>query len=243
VWGEFCAWYVELAKVRLYGDDPAQKARAQATLAAVFEGILKLLHPIMPFITEELWQTYGEGSLGPLAMQSYPQADEARSDPEAEAEFQAISDAVTTIRMVRADLGVPPAQAVEVSLFAGDAERKTLGGHEASLRSLAKASPVHLASPDAPRPARAASAVVGGIEAHLHIAALDLNVPEELMRLDQQIAKLDAEAARSEKKLANAEFTSKAPEAVIAKEQGKLAEAEEALAKLRARRELLKGLG
>jgi valyl-tRNA synthetase len=85
--------------------------------------------------------------------------------------------------------------------------------------------------------------VVGGLEAHLHIATLDLNVPEELRRLDPQIAKLEADCARSGKKLANEEFVSKAPEAVIAKEREKLAEAQEALGKLEARRGLLQGLG
>jgi len=242
VWGEFCDWYVELAKVRLYGDDPARKARAQATLATVFEGILKLLHPIMPFITEELWQVHTQGALGPLAVQAYPEANEALNDPQAETEFRVLIDAVTAVRTLRADLALPPAQTIEVTLAAGDAERETLRAHEASLRALAKVSPVHFASPHGPRPAHAASTVVGGIEAHLHVEALSLNVSQELNRLGGQIARLEADCARSERKLANEEFIAKAPEAVIAKERAKLAAAEEAVAKLKARRELLEGL-
>jgi len=242
VWGEFCDWYLELAKVRLYGEDSAAKARAQETLATVFEGLLKLLHPIMPFITEELWQTCTEGARGPLAVQPYPQADVALADRQAEADFQALVGAVTAIRILRGDLGLSPTQSVEATLSAEDAARETLQAHEAVLRSLAKAAPLHFAAPADARPAQAASTVVGGIEAHVSLAALDLNVPEELKRLGGQIAKLQTDTDRSEGKLANPEFTSKAPEAVIAKERERLAEAHAALAKLQARQKLLQGL-
>jgi valyl-tRNA synthetase len=242
-WHEFCDWYVELAKVRLYGEDPAQKARAQATLTVVFGGLLRLLHPIMPFITEELWQTFGEGALGPLAVQAYPQVEAALDDPEAEGQMQTIIDAVTAARTIRADLRLKPGQPVALAIAAAAAQRSTLAANQAAVCMLTRASSVELLPPDAPKPAQAASAVVGGLEVHLLTEALGSGAAEELKRLEAQVAKLEADCARSDRKLANEEFMAKAPEAVIAKERARLAEAQEALEKLRARRGLLEEWG
>ena len=242
VWGEFCDWYVELAKARLYGDDPARKARAQATLSTVFGGILRLLHPIMPFITEELWQTCGDSQRGPLAVQPYPAASDEATDAGAEAQMGVVIDAVSAIRSLKADVGLQTGQKAEVTLAAGDAEREILTANADALQLLAKADPVHLTPPDGDRPEKAASTVAGGVEVCLHMEGLALDVAEELARLDQQISSLENDRERSRNKLANQSFTEKAPEAVVAKEREKLAETEAALEKLRARGELLAGL-
>jgi valyl-tRNA synthetase len=243
VWGEFCDWYVELAKIRLYGEDAPQKARAQATLATLLESILKLLHPIMPFITEELWQTHTDGARGALAAQPYPTATEGASDPEAEGALQVLIDAVTAIRSLKADLGLASGQKVEVTLLAPDSAREMLAAHTGALRLLAGVSQANLVVPEGARPEKAASTVAGGVEVYLHLGGPETGSAEELARLEKQIAKLDEECTRSRQKLGNAGFTAKAPADVIEKERQKLAEAEEAAVKLRARYELLKGAG
>ncbi len=243
VWNEFCDWYVELTKPRLYGDDAAAKARARKTLATVLEGILKLLHPIMPHITEELFQTLTDGARGSLARIAYPEADESLIDADAEAAMQTLVNAMTAVRLVRADLGIQPGQPVEVTIAASGPEREVLAECGEALRSMAKAAPVHLVAPDGARPANAASNVHEGIEVALHMDALGLNVEEELARLDKQIQKLEQERTKIEKKLGNEGFTSKAPENVIQGVREKLAETEETLAKLAARRKLMEGIG
>ena len=241
VWNEFCDWYVELAKIALYGDDPAAKARTQKTLAEVLAGILRLMHPIMPFITEELWQNLTDASEGPLAVQPYPRADASLTDTAAEAQMTTLIDAVTALRTVRADVGLQPGVVAEVTIAATDAEQALLSTNTEALRALAKAAPVNLILPDGARPERATSAVYEGIEVCLHMDALGPSTEEELARLDKQIEKAEAGRLKSEKKLANEGFTSKAPEAVIEKERDRLAEAEETLTALKARRDLLRG--
>jgi valyl-tRNA synthetase len=242
VWGEFCDWYVELAKTRLYGDGASQKARAQRTLSQVFEGILKLLHPIMPFITEELWQTHGAGQLGALALQPYPTAQQELSDAEAEAQMQVVIDAVTAIRSLKADLGLQTGQKVEVTVAAHDSDREVLSANVDALKLLARCGSVHLVAADAERPEKAASAVAGGVEVSLHMEGLPLDVPAELARLAKQIGDLAKDRARSEKKLANKGFAEKAPAPVVQKERERLDETEQALGKLQARHDLLKSL-
>jgi len=242
VWGEFCDWYVELAKIRLYGDDPARKARAQSTLAIVFESLLKLLHPVTPFITEELWQTHTDGQRGALAVQPYPTADQRAANPEAEAQMQVLMDSVNAIRSLKADLGLASGRKVEVTLVAGEKGRDLLASQAEALRLLAGASQISLLPTDAPRPDKAASTVAGGVEVHLHLAGLDVASADELVRLEKQIAKLEEDAERSRRKLGNEGFTAKAPAEVIESERQKLTEAENAVAKLRARLDLLKGL-
>ena len=113
--GDFCDWYIELVKPRLYGDDEGSKRIAQQTLAHVLEGILKLLHPFMPHITEELWHTLtGIGEEDCLAIQRYPTANAALIAPELEQQFELLIDVIRTIRNLRAEAGVKPSAKIEV---------------------------------------------------------------------------------------------------------------------------------
>jgi valyl-tRNA synthetase len=247
VWHDFCDWYVELAKTRLYGDDPAQKARAQATLAGVFESILRLLHPIMPFITEELWQALTGGARGCLAVQPYPRWQADWDDPDAAGQWQVVSELPPAIHSTQSQLkrayGLPrvPSLAYDVSV-PPEAHDYVVEHAPDILRATGAAEiRVHLPA-EAPPPNAFTVGTQSRLDVTPDLTSFVVDTGDQLARLDKQIAQLDAEGERSRKKLANEGFTTQAPPEVVEKERGKLAEAEERAAELRrARLNLLKG--
>jgi valyl-tRNA synthetase len=214
VWDEFCDWYLELVKVRLYGDDEAQKAQAAGHARWMLEQIVRLLHPFMPFVTEEIADQYGSA---PLLEQAHPRRDDAHLAPDAEKAIGELQAAVDALRRFRAEAEIPPGKVLE-AVFSGDgvgaADR--YAPYAGAFRALARTT----VSFDG-EPAEDATVVIvpGG---RLEVAAA-VDKAEEIARLEQQLAKAKAEVGRSEAKLGNEKFVSKAPEAVVAKEREKLA--------------------
>ncbi len=230
VWNYVCDWYVELLKPVFMGDDEAAKAESRATMAFVLDEIYKLLHPMMPFMTEELWaQTAGEGQTRStlLCHAAWPQPD--FEDAGSAAEINWLIDLVSGVRSVRSEMNVPPAAiAPLVLLGANDETKERLARHEAAIRRLARVGEISHAEA---APAASAQFVVGEATACLPLGTL-IDVEAEAARLQKEIAKVTEEIARLHKKLSNEKFVANAPEEVVAAEREKLDEYREAQAKL-----------
>jgi len=231
VWDEFCDWYLELVKVRLYGEDEAQKAQAAGHARWILDQIVRLLHPFLPFVTAEVAQQY---SAAPLIDQEHPRYDESALAPADEAAIGELQAVVDALRRFRAEAEVPPGKVLQ-AVFVGEdgGAGKPAGtagsGSGAAAGTAARYAPFTAAFRALARtevsfagePAADATVVLvpGG---RLEVAAA-VDKAEEIVRLEQQLAKAEAEVARGETKLANEGFTSRAPEAVVAKEREKLA--------------------
>ena len=236
VWDEYCAWYLELVKPVLW-DETASVERQRGTrrtLVRVLEVILRLAHPFMPFITEEIWQRIKAlaGKEGPtLMLQPWPVANEARIDAAAEADIAWVKDFMLGVRQIRGEMKISMAKRIDVVLAnASDEDQRRLAAFEPLIAKLAKLESVRVlaASEEAPL---AATALVGEMEVLVPMAGL-IDKDAELARLDKELARLEGEVKRVGGKLANEGFVAKAPAEVLDKERAKLAEAEQALAKL-----------
>jgi valyl-tRNA synthetase len=230
VWNYVCDWYVELLKPVFMGDDEAAKAESRATMAFVLDEIYKLLHPMMPFMTEELWaQTAGEGQNRStlLCHAAWPAPD--FEDDGAAAEINWLIDLVSGVRSVRSEMNVPPsAIAPLVLLGANEETRERLTRHEAAIRRLARVGEISHA--DA-APAASAQFVLGEATACLPLGTL-IDLKAEAARLQKELAKVTEEIARLHKKLSNEKFIANASEEVVAADREKLEESREAQAKL-----------
>jgi valyl-tRNA synthetase len=236
----FCDWYVELAKPILAGDDDAAKVETRAMAAWTLRVCLKLLHPISPFITETLWAEFSDPSEGLLIGAAWPNARADWTDAEATAEIAWLIDLVDSVRSIRAETNVPPAaRAPLVLVGAGGATRERLARHRVLIERLARLASIELA--DAP-PAGAVQFVAGEATGALTIAGI-IDVASERARLAKDIAALAADAERTAKKLANADFVARAPEEVVEENRERLAEAEAARAKLEGALERLESVG
>jgi valyl-tRNA synthetase len=217
-WHEFCDWYLELAKIRLYGPD--EKARNTARLVAyqVLEASLKLLHPIMPFVTEDLWQRLPHEGVS-IARAPWPAR--RRRDLAAEADMEFQMQAIVAVRTIRAELNVPPGREAEVIAHAGGRAADLLESARPMFRTLARA---RLAiDPAAARPAFAAAAIVGESELFVPLQGLiDLEV--ERRRLEKERDRVEKERANAQVRLESKEFLARAPAAVVARERERLAE-------------------
>ncbi len=242
IWSEFCDWYVELAKSDLYEpESPVRKAVTQEVLRTVLSGFLRALHPIMPFITEELWHRLDEDA-GPIAVADYPTADERWIDSEAEELMGELQATVTAIRTLRAVLTLPPAQRAPVTIIADDADALALlDAQRPGLRGLAMIGELALFGPGSAAPDNCLAATVPGAQVFLHVPG-SVDVGGEIERIDRQIADVEGDIARSERKLGNPQFVENAPAEVVERERERLAESQEKIARLRERRETLQDL-
>ncbi len=218
VWNEYCDWYIELAKKRLYGEDPEAKKTVQKVLVTVLEGILKLLHPFMPFITEEIW-SYLPTTTGDVIVAPWPTFDENRHNPEAEEIMGRMMEAIRGLRNVRAEMEVPPKKKATLMIVADDKTANMLKDNEEYLISLASCSEVHIAE-KANIPEDAVSVAIQGGELFLPLDEL-IDFAKEIDRLKKEQKKLQGEVTRVEKKLANPGFVAKAPEKLINEEKEK----------------------
>ncbi|MDE1570308.1 valine--tRNA ligase [Aquabacter sediminis] len=220
LWNVFCDWHLELAKPVLSGPDGAAKDEVRAATAFVLDVALKLLHPFMPFLTEELWARTGEhgpAREGLLALASWPDTDGLEA-PDAEAEVGWVVDLVTEIRSVRAEMNVPAgAQIPLVLVNASDETKARAKGWEDALRRLARLSEVNVSDT---MPSEAVQMVVRGEVAALPLAGI-VDLSAELARLRKEEGKLDQEVARIDGKLSNASFVARAPEEVVEAEREK----------------------
>ncbi len=230
VWNQFCDWYLELLKPVFMGDDEAAKAESRACVAFVLDEIYKLLHPFMPFMTEELWaETAGEGrersSL--LCHATWPAPD--FEDAEAAGDINWLIDLVSGIRSVRSEMNVPPAAVAPLAVIDANATtRERLVRHEAAIKRLARVGDISLAEA---APKGSAQIVLGEATVCLPLGSL-IDLKAEAARLQKELAKVTEEIARLHKKLGNDKFVANAPEEVVAAEREKLAEYGESQARL-----------
>ena len=239
VWSIFCDWYVELSKPLLTGADGAAKEETQATAAFVLDEIIKLLHPFMPFITEELWRVKGEEGeprQSMLAVADWP-ALSGLEDAQAESEIGWVVDLITAIRSVRMEMNIAGGTQIPLTLVAGAQIRTRAERWMEALKRLARLSEITFA--DAP-PKGSVQLLVRGEVAALPLAGV-VDLSAERARLEKEIAKCDADIQRVDKKLENKDFVARAPEEILELEKERRREAEERKAKILEALERLKG--
>jgi valyl-tRNA synthetase len=220
VWHEFCDWYLELAKPVLYGkENPTARLAAQQTLLEVLKRSLLLLHPFMPFLTEEIWQTLiADG--GSIMVSAFPAPDEAAADPEAEREMGLVMEVVTRIRNIRGEMNVAPSLKLKATLTVPDAAvEATLEKGRVYITNLANLEVLTITRSQE-EPKGSATAVAGPVRIYVFLAGV-IDIVGERARLDKEIARLDKDLAVVAKKLGNPAFLEKAAADVVAKEQEK----------------------
>jgi len=228
VWNEYCDWYLELSKPVLWDESAASAAKrgTRRTLVRVLEAILRLAHPMMPFITEEIWQRVAPlaGCEGESLMtQPWPEADESRIDEQAIRDIEWLKGVIVAVRNIRAEMNIAPGKPLDVLLTKGEAaDRERLEANRLFLSKLAKLASASWLDDPAQAPL-SATQLVGEMEVLVPMADL-IDKEAELTRLAKEIDKQDKLITGIEKKLANESFVAKAPEAVVEKERGKLKE-------------------
>ncbi|WP_339459651.1 valine--tRNA ligase [Pseudomonas sp. EA_105y_Pfl2_R69] len=236
IWDEYCAWYLELVKPVLWDENaPIERQRGtRRTLIRVLEVALRLAHPFMPFITEEIWQrikTQAGVSGDTIMLQAWPVANESRIDAAAEGDIEWVKQLMLGLRQIRGEMKISMAKRIDIILQNANAEDlRRLADNAPLLNKLAKLESVRVleAGEEAPM---SATALVGDMQVLVPMAGL-IDKDAELARLDKEIARLDGEVKRVGGKLANEGFVAKAPAEVLDKERAKLAEAEQALGKM-----------
>ncbi|WP_278572851.1 valine--tRNA ligase [Fusobacterium ulcerans] len=218
--GDFCDWYVELAKVRLYNDDEAGKASkttAQYVLWTVLEAGLRMLHPFMPFITEEIWQKIKvEGDS--IMIQQYPVADESLINRDIENSFEYIKDVISSLRNIKAEMGISPAKEVKVVIKTSDEmELKTLEDNYIFITKLAKIEELKYGK-DMEKPEQSGFRVARNSEVYMILTGL-LNAEVEIKKIQEQIEKVQKDLDKVNAKLSDERFTSKAPAHILERER------------------------
>jgi valyl-tRNA synthetase len=240
-WDELADWYVEAVKVRLYGDDEAAAATARQVLADVADRVLRLLHPVMPFVTEALWRvlTGAEGGADSLMKASWPTPDGDRHDPDAERRFAVLQDLVTEVRRFRSQNGIAPSARFDLTVATAD-EGELLRQQADLVASLAGLSGLTVVDTLEERPGTS-TIVFGAGEAQVALAGL-IDVEGELVRLRNELGKAEGDLQRVEAKLANTSFVERAPAEVVDRERAKGDEQRRAIEQLRERIDQLAAL-
>ena len=231
LWSEFCDWGLEVEKGRLRSDEPDERDAASTALAWVLERTLRILHPIMPFVTEEIWQRVDTGGES-IVIAPWPERHPEHRDPEAEVRFGFGQDVVTTVRRFRKSHGLRDQLALAARVHGTEAQREILGALRPEIQRLAAISTLEvLERPGDP----AGSARLSADGAQLLIPLAGVLDPEvERARIGKRMGEIEAAAARSEAKLSSEGFVAKAPAAVVEEERRRLAEAKEEAATLAA---------
>ena len=223
IWSEVCDWYIEIAKPRLYNKDAAaERATAQHVLATVLVSAMKLLHPYMPFITEEIYQCLPHEAES-IMISKWPVADESLVDPEAERGMNAIMDSIKAIRNMRAEVNANPGKKIPAIMLVSEDLREVVAHNDSYIKLLGGIDNLELRPLNGEKPENAMAAVVTGIEVYLPLAGL-IDVEKETQRLSKELAAMEKDLQRAGGKLNNAGFLAKAPEDVIAKERAKYEE-------------------
>ena len=229
IWDTFCDWYIELTKARLNGEDADAKEQAQQVLCHVLTQILKLLHPFMPFITEEIWQALPhEGDF--LMLQSWPEYDAALNFPEEERAMELVMDAIKAIRARRSEMNVPPSKKAELTVVTED--QAVFAAGIPFLQRLANASQVNITAQPPVSLDGLVSVVTSAAKLYIPLAEL-VDLEAERARLAKEIEKAEKYLTSIEKKLSNEKFVSKAPEAVVQRERDNLDKTRALIAQLK----------
>ncbi|MEK4426408.1 valine--tRNA ligase [Solibacillus sp. FSL K6-1523] len=224
IWDDFCSWYIEMAKLPLYGEDEAAKLTTRSVLAYVLDNTMRLLHPLMPFVTEEIWQHLPhEGES--ITVAAWPTVNDAYNFKDEAVEMQLLMDIIRAVRNIRAEVNTPMSKKVAMTISAKDASiASILEANKGYIEKFCNPDGLTIgASLDAP--AQAMSAVVSGAEIFMPLAGL-INIDEEIVRLEKELEKWAKEVKLVSGKLSNERFVAKAPEALVAVEREKLADYE-----------------
>jgi valyl-tRNA synthetase len=250
IWNQYCDWYLELSKSLLTDENAseAQKIGTRRTLVRVLETTLRLAHPIMPYITEEIWQTVApyagikdQGDKHSIMLQAYPLADASKVDQSALDDIEWVKAVIVAVRNIRGEMNISPAKALPVFFNHGSEQDKTrLANGQPLIQTLAKVESITWLDANDEAPA-AATQLVGELEIMVPLAGF-IDKDAEIARLDKEIAKLGKEVGRLSGKLNNSGFIDKAPEDVVAKEQQKLADAKDAQQRLENQKQQLNAL-
>ncbi|KML07322.1 valine--tRNA ligase [Rossellomorea marisflavi] len=238
IWDDFCDWYIEMAKLPLYGEDEAAKKTTRSILAYVLDNTMRLLHPFMPFITEEIWQNLPhEGES--ITVAAWPEVNSSLTDDAAAEEMKLLVDIIRAVRNIRAEVNTPMSKQIKLMLKAKDEETlAVLQKNAAYIERFCNPESLEL-STDASAPEKAMTAVVTGVELFLPLAGL-INIDEEIARLEKELDKWTKEVSRVQGKLSNERFVSKAPQKVVDEEKAKEQDYLEKQATVKARIEELK---
>jgi valyl-tRNA synthetase len=229
-WHEFCDWYVEWIKGDLFSDDETKREQARGVLLSVLENILKMLHPICPFVTEEIWSQL-PGERGTIMLESFPEARESWQDSEADQSMQLLMDVISAIRTIRSEADVHPTMKVQASVICPDADKRDLlNDFSASLCSMTRSESLAILETGTVPDDAGHILTESGVEVFVPLKKL-IDVEAELNKLTRERKKVEQELKRVQGKLGNEKFLSNAPDAVVEKERGKLEELETRLAK------------
>ena len=226
VWNEYCDWFLELSKPALNGGDAEAAASTRHTLLVVLETALRALHPIIPFITEEIWQSVAP-QLGlresSILERAYPRADEFAVDETASAEIEWFKAVLTGVRKIRSEMNIAPGKTIPLLLADGDAEdRRRTQKFSSQIEFLARCEAPRWLATGEPEPA-AAAAVIGNLRVLIPLEGL-IDLDAERVRLNKEIARIEGEIKKCEGKLGNANFVDHAPAAVVEQERNRLAD-------------------
>ena len=213
VWHEFCDWYLEIAKLELYSKDPKRIGVAQSVMQILLSGVVRLLHPFVPFITEEIWQRlpHAEGS---VMVAPFPQPSEFMSDMESIEQMDLLKAVITGLRNIRGEMNIPPKTSVKTVIdVKGPKEREILKNSATYITSLAKVESIDFVS-GIEKPKSSATYVFGDIQVHVLLEGL-INYEDERRRMRKEIKKIEREMALSRKKLENKDFLNQAPPSIV----------------------------
>ena len=219
IWDDFCDWYIEMSKETLAGDDEAAKLTTRSILVYVLDNTLRLLHPIMPFVTEEIWQSVphvGES----LVVATYPTVHPEQMDEKAAEEMEFLMDFIRSVRTVRNEMNTPLSKPINIIAKVSDAAHYTVLEENESYIARFSNPEEFVYGEDVEAPSDAVTSVITGAEIYLPLAGL-INIEDEIARLEKEAEKLQQEVDRVEKKLSNEKFVAKAPAAVVEAERAK----------------------
>ncbi len=230
VWREFCDWYLEWSKADLYGDDAEAKANGQAVLLHVLESTLKLLHPVIPFVTEEIWEAL-PGRRTTIMTEPFPVCKPEWENDEIETAATLIMGVIGSIRNIRSEMQIHPSMEIEAVILCPDAQRASIiGAYESAIRAMSRTKKVAV-SQSGERPEGAASNIYTDIEIFVPLAGL-IDIDKETAKLAKEREKVEAQLKKVTGKLGNAKFMANAPDDIVAKEKGKESELSGQLAKI-----------
>jgi valyl-tRNA synthetase len=222
VWHEFCDWYLELIKPVMYEGSPEAKRQTQSVLHHALSVILRLLHPVIPFVTEEIWRKL-PGERESIMIAPFPAADCGRPDPGAETRMKTLMAVITAVRNIRGEMNVPPSLRVETVMMAEDnGQKEVIEAHREYITTLTRSKSLDLVGPGQ-KPKGAAAQVADGVEVFVVLTGI-IDFAEERKRLTKELAKVDQDMDRANKKLANPGFVQKAPEDVVQRERDRVEE-------------------
>lgn len=224
IWGDFCDWYIELSKVYLYGEDKAEKERVRLVLYHVLEGALRLLHPFMPFISEEIWQHLPRSNTShtgeALCIFPWPECSPVRVDQQARREMELIRAVIRAIRNLRSEVGLPPGQKSPVVLRVPPKLQPLLRAEQVFVEKLAWVEGITFLPEGAEKPPQALTALVEELEVYLPLAGV-IDLEQEIARLEKELKGTEKDLARSASKISNPNFIQKAPPEIVEKERNK----------------------